>query len=128
MSDEKKSTMAVVRSERFSRWVRKDRVGTSAIGLTAELQANPRLGDVIPGCSGLRKVRMAEAGRGTRGGFRVVYTVLIDSTLLVLLDGYSKSDKEDLSADELSALLARATLIEVEVRAERAANPPPSEE
>lgn len=120
--------MEIVRAQRFSRWVRKARVDSAVIGLTAELLANPQLGDVISGYGGLRKVRMAGAGRGKRGGFRVVYTVLIDSTLLVLLEGYSKSEKEDLTADELSALIAQALAIEAEVLAKRAAQPPTSEE
>ena len=127
MSNEKKPVQ-ILDAPRFAKWVRKARVTTAVERITAELQGNPMLGNVIPGYGSLRKVRMAGAGRGKRGGFRVVYTLLIDSTLLVLLDGYSKSDKEDLSANELAALVARAAAVEAEVRAADAATPQSSEE
>lgn len=91
----------------FRKWVRKNRLHPAVIRLRADLAANRLLGDVIPGGDGLRKVRMAGAGRGKRGGFRVVYVLLIDRAVAVLMDGYSKSDKEDLSADELARLVAR---------------------
>ena len=87
-----------------------------------QLKADPTTGEVIPGSRGIRKVRMAGAGRGKRGGFRVIYTILIEGTLLVLLHGYSKSDKDDLTVDELADLLATAAGVERRVRAERAPN------
>jgi mRNA-degrading endonuclease RelE of RelBE toxin-antitoxin system len=42
-----------------------------------ELQAllidNPEIGDLVQGSSGLRKIRWKLAGRGKRGGVRVIY-------------------------------------------------------
>lgn len=38
---------------------------------------NPLSGDLIPGSSGLRKVRWAASGRGKRGGARVIYYNLL---------------------------------------------------
>jgi len=112
----------VIGTGRFHKWVRKANVVSAVKALVGQLEANPALGDVIPKSGGIRKVRMAGAGRGKRGGFRVIYTILIESTLLVLLDGYSKSDKDDLTDDELADLLATAAGVERRVRAERAAN------
>ena len=37
------------------------------------LAARPDLGDLIPGGGGIRKCRVALAGRGKRGGARVIY-------------------------------------------------------
>lgn len=37
------------------------------------LIANPEAGDVIPGSGGVRKLRWGMAGRGKRGGLRVIY-------------------------------------------------------
>lgn len=56
----------------FQRWVRKNRLALAVEKLKREIITNPESGAVIPGGSGLRKVRMAGGGRGKRGGFRVV--------------------------------------------------------
>ena len=42
------------------------------------LLENPRLGVVIPGCGGVRKVRWSDPARrkGKRGGLRVIYVYL----------------------------------------------------
>jgi hypothetical protein len=91
---------------KFSRWVAKNRLRKSVDRLKAELMINPDSGDVIPGARGLRKVRMAGLGRGKSGGFRVIYVLMLSRSVAVLLDGYSKSEKEDLSVDELNSLVA----------------------
>ena len=39
----------------------------------AWIAENPLAGDVIPGASGLRKVRWSRSGMGKRGGARVIY-------------------------------------------------------
>jgi hypothetical protein len=91
----------------FRKWVRKNRLQSAVTRLRADLAGNRLLGDVIPGGDGLRKVRMAGAGRGKSGGFRVVYVLLVNRAVAVLMDGYSKSEKENLSADELAGLVAQ---------------------
>jgi len=116
----------ILETKKFAKWVKKARLRASADQLAVELQSNPTLGDVIPGYSGLRKVRMGGAGRGKQGGFRVVYTLLIDATELVLLHGFSKSSQDDLSADELTSILDLATTAETNFRSAQAA-PPTSE-
>ena len=63
---------------------------------------------------------MAGGGRGKRGGFRVTYTVVVDSTALLLLDGYSKSEQDDVTADDLKRVIAEAKRMEAEIVAERA--------
>jgi len=37
------------------------------------IATNPDAGDVVPGAGGLRKIRWGSAGRGKRGGVRVIY-------------------------------------------------------
>lgn len=39
----------------------------------SELMRNPKLGDVMQGTGGLRKIRVASKGKGKRGGARVIY-------------------------------------------------------
>ncbi len=51
----------------------------------AWISANPEAGDVVPGTGGVRKVRWSQAGRGKRGGVRVVYyNQLAEAILLVM--------------------------------------------
>ena len=97
-------------SELFQKWVKKSRLRSAVADLREELTADPEAGDVIPGSGGLRKVRMAGAGagRGKRGDFRVVYVLMVNRAVAMLLDGYSKSQKEDVSAEELARLIALA--------------------
>lgn len=65
-----------------------------------ELLKNPQTGDVIPGLSGLRKIRLRGANTGKRSGFRVDYLDLPEYGKLYLIVLYPKSAKEDLSPDE----------------------------
>lgn len=68
------------------------------------LSSNPQAGDVIPNGGGLRKIRWTRKGIGKRGGVRVIYYNLLDNGLILVLDIYAKSEKENLSRNELSHL------------------------
>jgi mRNA-degrading endonuclease RelE of RelBE toxin-antitoxin system len=70
--------------------------------LQTALILQPELGDVIPDTGGLRKLRWKESrrGKGKRGGVRVIYYWYASGSLIYLLHIYSKSEQEDLSADE----------------------------
>lgn len=68
--------------------------------LQAALLANPRAGAVIPGTGGLRKLRWGAGGRGTRGGTRVIYYLMLARSRVLLLAIYGKSARDDLSADQ----------------------------
>jgi mRNA-degrading endonuclease RelE of RelBE toxin-antitoxin system len=48
------------------------------------LTERPVAGDVIPGLGGLRKVRWSAQGKGTRGGARVIYLLLVRSEAIYL--------------------------------------------
>ncbi len=68
------------------------------------LTLNPTGGDVIPGGSGLRKIRWAGSGRGKRGGVRVIYYVRSETNRLFLIVGYRKNECEDLTKAEIKRL------------------------
>jgi mRNA-degrading endonuclease RelE of RelBE toxin-antitoxin system len=51
----------------------------------------PAAGVVIRGTGGVRKIRWRAAGRGKRGGVRVIYYYHSDRIPLFLLTAYSKS-------------------------------------
>ena len=61
------------------------------------LAYNPMAGDLIPGTGGVRKLRWALAGRGKRGGARVVYFHQDAEMPLFVLTAYAKNERADLS-------------------------------
>lgn len=70
------------------------------------LMDNPEAGDVMPGCGGLRKIRMRDPrrGKGKRGGARVIYLHVPEAKRFYMLDIYGKDEKDDLSPDEKKEL------------------------
>ncbi|WP_439817162.1 type II toxin-antitoxin system RelE/ParE family toxin [Zavarzinia sp. CC-PAN008] len=71
------------------------------IAMEDAIALDPARGDVIPGAGGLRKVRFRFGGKGSRGGGRTVYYVLVGDEVVYLLAAYAKADKADLTRDEL---------------------------
>lgn len=69
--------------------------------LQARLIANPDAGDLIPRSGGLRKVRMGVAGRGKRGGARVIYYWVTAKSQIYMLLAYAKNVQEDLTEEQL---------------------------
>ena len=47
------------------------------LGLQVFLLKYPEAGKIVPGSGGVRKLRWAMAGRGKRGGVRVIYSKLL---------------------------------------------------
>lgn len=90
----------------FTRWITDFMPDTDYADFQLLLMTDPAKGDVMPGCGGLRKVRVGDArrGKGTRGGARVVYLHVPEVNRIVLVVGYSKDLKSDLSTDEKRAL------------------------
>jgi mRNA-degrading endonuclease RelE of RelBE toxin-antitoxin system len=75
------------------------------------LMKNPSAGVVIPGCGGLRKVRILDPMRrkGKRGGTRVIYLHVPEVDWILLLEIYRKAEKEDLDAAQKKVLKRVAT-------------------
>ena len=77
------------------------------------LAYNPTAGDLIPGTSGVRKLRRLE-GRGKRGGARVIYFHHDADMPLFALTAFAKNERADLSQQDrndfrqLTALLVEA--------------------
>ena len=74
--------------------------------MIAFLGNNPEKGGVIAGTGGLRKLRWALAGRGKRGGGRVIYYYHRPEWRVLLLTAYAKNEKEDLPEREKKLLAA----------------------
>lgn len=69
-----------------------------------ELSRHPEQGDLLEGCGGVRKVRLALRGRGKSGGARVIYLYLRHRERIYLLYLFTKGDAANLSADGKRAM------------------------
>ncbi|WP_310590512.1 type II toxin-antitoxin system RelE/ParE family toxin [Dyadobacter sp. CY261] len=78
---------------------------TDVIKLVNSLSADPTQG--IPLGQNCFKIRLAikSKGKGKSGGARVITFVVVLSETVVLLSIYDKSDKENISSEELADLL-----------------------
>ena len=83
--------------------------------LVDHIAHNPEAGDVIPGTSGVRKLRWGRSGGGKRGGARVVYFYYRPDCPLYLLLAYAKAQATDLSANEKKVVAAFAATIKAVV-------------
>jgi hypothetical protein len=86
----------------FTQWVKEYLSDDALSELQRELQNDPDQGSVMPGCGGLRKMRVADPrrGKGKRGGARVIYLHIEELDQVHLVTVYGKDQKEDLSADD----------------------------
>ncbi len=74
------------------------------------LARNPLAGERIPGTGGVRKLRWGLAGRGKRGGARVVYYYYSDAMPIFALTAYAKNERANISQadrNDLRRLTAR---------------------
>jgi hypothetical protein len=87
--------------------------------LQRKLLVNSDLGDVIPGCGGIRKLRVPDPSRkkGKRGGARVIYLHIPETNWLIFLDVYSKDEKDDLNSQEKKVLRGLAEALRREAQA-----------
>jgi hypothetical protein len=87
-------------------------------GLQQLLIEQPNCGEVMPGCGGLRKIRIADPKRrkGKRGGARVIYLHVPLAHRFYLLDVYGKDEKDDLSPAEKKQLRHLTVLLKQEAK------------
>ena len=64
--------------------------------LQLSLVANPEAGDLVRGSGGLRKLRWRVAGRGKRGGIRVIYYLRSQQGQIWMLTLYAKNEEENI--------------------------------
>ena len=65
------------------------------------LASNPSVGDLVSGTGGVRKVRWGVAGRGKRGGVRVIYYARTHMGEIWMLTIYAKNVEESIPAKVL---------------------------
>ena len=68
------------------------------------ISKNPKVGVVVRGSGGVRKVRWALEGGGKSGGIRVIYFNRLEKGEIWLLTLYAKSDRSSIPPGELRLL------------------------
>lgn len=69
--------------------------------LQSTLIRNPEAGDIVAGSGGVRKLRWRAAGRGKRGGYRVIYFAKLGQGVIWMLTIYLKNVAENIPAHVL---------------------------
>ena len=85
------------------------------------IAAEPTIGDPMVGTGGARKIRVAKAGAGKSGGYRVITYFAGDDVPVFLLDVFGKADKANLTKAERNDLAKVLALIGPAYRASAAA-------
>ena len=68
------------------------------------LLADPEAGDVVRASGGVRKLRWGVAGRGKRGGIRVIYFLRLKQGQIWMLTLYPKNAAESIPAHILKQI------------------------
>lgn len=95
-----------VETREFTEWIKEYLSDESLSDFQRELLNDPDTGSVMPGCGGLRKMRVADPrrGKGKRGGARVIYLHVAEADVIFLMDIYGKDEQADLTADQKKVL------------------------
>ena len=68
------------------------------------LTMRPESGVLIPGGSGLRKLRWKKGSKGKSGGLRLIYYLHLSAHVILMIFIYPKSKQTDLTARQLKLL------------------------
>ena len=96
--------MTFIETPIFARSIRRLLSAEQYRSLQLALLLRPEQGDVMIGGGGLRKLRWSLRGKGKRGGIRVIYYWDTKQEIFYMLLAYSKSQQEDLTAEQIKIL------------------------
>lgn len=96
--------ISFVETKLFTRLVQEYLSDDEYSSLQQALLANPEAGAVIPGSGGVRKLRWGVAGRGKRGGIRVIYFLRTRQGQIWMLTLYPKNVAENIPAQVLKQI------------------------
>lgn len=96
--------MVICETSSFTRWVVDALSDEEYRAFQNRLCADPKAGRVIRGGGGLRKIRLALAGRGKSGGARVIYYYVEQRRRILLLFAYDKNVQGELTPEQVKAL------------------------
>jgi hypothetical protein len=93
--------ISFVETKLFTRLVQEYLSDEEYAKLQEALIADPEVGAIIPGSGGVRKLRWGLAGRGKRGGIRVIYFLRTRQGQIWMLTLYPKNVAENIPAHVL---------------------------
>ncbi|WP_305045143.1 type II toxin-antitoxin system RelE/ParE family toxin [Geoalkalibacter sp.] len=96
--------MVFVESSIFRRYAADYLAEDELRGLQLFLAEHPGAGTLVKGSGGLRKLRWSAAGKGKRGGLRLIYYWQVQEDQIYLLTLYAKNEVSDLRPAEIAAL------------------------
>ena len=110
-----------VETSEFSEWVKEYLSDDTLAQFQRELLIDPNAGSVMPGCGGLRKMRVADPrrGKGKRGRARVIYLHIEELDQIHLVTVYGKDQRDDLSAGDKKLYRELARILKDESRRAR---------
>jgi len=96
--------ISFVETKLFTRLVQEYLSDDDYSRLQQALAADPEVGSVIPGSGGVRKMRWSVAGRGKRGGLRIIYFLRTRHGQIWMLTLYAKNVAENIPAHVLKQI------------------------
>ena len=84
--------------------------------LQEELLADPKIGAVMKGTGGVRKMRFAFRHRGKSGSVRVIYVDFEVHEKIFLITAYTKEEKDNLSESERAEIRNLIKMLEEQLR------------
>ena len=96
--------ISFVETRLFTRLVQEYLSDDEYLRLQQALVAEPEVGSVIAGSGGVRKMRWGLAGRGKRGGLRVIYYLRTRHGQIWMLTMYPKNVAESIPANVLKQI------------------------
>lgn len=105
------SLLAVVETELYIAQAAKLLDEAERAAIVDAVAGAPRMGVLIKGTKGLRKMRIALQGRGKRGGSRLIYWFHSEGYPAVLLMVYAKNTAVDLTNEQRRRLIAVSEML-----------------
>lgn len=99
----------------IARWKSLGLTDDDLLRLEIDLLSDPKIGAVMQGTGGVRKVRFAFENRGKSGSIRVIYIDFEVYEKIFLLTAYAKADQSSLVKKERNALKGLVELLELDL-------------
>ena len=115
MSNEELSRIFIELPSFMARWKSLGLNDADLLRLEIELLNNPKVGAVLQGTGGVRKVRFAFEDRGKSGSVRVIYIDFEIYEKIFLLTAYAKADQANLTKQERNDLRGLVELLELDL-------------